>query len=131
MKAVQEIGDKAFRSGNYEQAVHDYEQILSALNIPEDDISEVDICTGLEVSENGGDDTGTTFPGKATNERDKQRLRMQNQPPEHQDFAAVHFNKESLVAAQGRAIQDHQLFCSWAEDLVPYTRCSEFVVSET
>ena len=30
---------------------------------------------------------------------------MQKQPPENQDFAAVHFNKESLVAAQGRAIQ--------------------------
>jgi hypothetical protein len=90
------------------------EHLFSALNKPKEMLKKlqsygvsaiyIDICTGLEVFENG-DDMGTSFLGKATKERAKQRLRMQKQPPENQDFAAVHFNKESLVAAQGRAIQ--------------------------
>jgi tetratricopeptide (TPR) repeat protein/uncharacterized membrane protein YgcG/predicted nucleotidyltransferase len=70
----------------------------------------IDICTGLEMFENG-DDMGTSFLGKATREA-KQRIRMQNQPPENQDFAAVHFNKESLVAAHGRAIQSTDVLLS-------------------
>jgi len=70
--------------------------MFSALNKPEEKLKKlqssadtaiyIDVCTGLEVSKNG-DDTGTSFPGKATKERAKQRLHMQNQAPENQDFA--------------------------------------------
>jgi hypothetical protein len=88
------------------------EHLFSALNKPKEMLKKlqssadtaiyVDVC--IDVLGHV-DDTGTSFPGKATKERAKQRLRMQNQPPENLDFAAVHFNKESLVAAQGRVIQ--------------------------
>ena len=63
-------------------------------------IIPIDICTGLELSWNSLDDSRASF--QQMQERAASRARMQRQLPENHDFAFVHFNKESLVAAHRR-----------------------------